>query len=223
MPEEEVQEKKPGRRRRAGEEDQEPNVSPPQRKVLEGGWGFGDGGNSAADAKGSGSSMGEAPSKKSSGEKGESGGTNVAKPGRRRGVNSFAVEDIGETAEQKRRNQHFKDDDNDILIIPDLEEDLEEDLTTQVASAPKNTARRVQSMRELDHDIKYTLPTNVQNGLDLSILTSCLSPQPLVQESDELWEFDSLLQFVSQELTADADAEEAEKTGAAEAAAAATK
>jgi hypothetical protein len=69
----------------------------------------------------------------------------------------------------------------------------------------------------------YTLPTNVQNGLDLSILTSCLSPQPLVQESDELWEFDSLLQFVSQELTADADAEEAEKTGAAEAAAAATK
>ena len=51
MPEEEVQEKKPGRRRRAGEEDQEPNVSPPQRKVLEGGWGFGDGGNSAADAK----------------------------------------------------------------------------------------------------------------------------------------------------------------------------
>jgi hypothetical protein len=144
---------------------------------------------------------------------------------------------------RKRRNQHFKDDDNDILIIPDLEEDLEEDLTTQgnyhhvwidqpliicsllpvltlVASAPKNTARRVQSMRELDHDIKYTLPTNVQNGLDLSILTSCLSPQPLVQESDELWEFDSMLQFVSQELTADDDAEEAEKTGAAAAEAA---
>ena len=75
-------------------------------------------------------------------------------------------------------------------------------------------------MRELDHDIKYTLPTNVQNGLDLSILTSCLSPQPLVQESDELWEFDSMLQFVSQELTADDDAEEAEKTGAAAAEAA---
>ena len=69
-------------------------------------------------------------------------------------------------------------------------------------------------MRELDHDIKYTLPTNVQNGLDLSILTSCLSPQPLVQESDELWEFDSLLQFVSQELTADADEEESEKAAA---------
>ena len=74
-------------------------------------------------------------------------------------------------------------------------------------------------MRELDHDIKYTLPTNVQNGLDLSILTSCLSPQPLVQESDELWEFDSLLQFVSQELTADADAEESEKEASKAAAA----
>jgi hypothetical protein len=98
MPEEEVQEKKPGRRRRAGEEDQAPNVSPPQRKVVEGGWGFGDGGDSSADSKGTGA-MDSGPSKKSSGEKGE-GGANVAKPGRRRGVNSFAVEDIGETAEQ---------------------------------------------------------------------------------------------------------------------------
>ena len=95
MPEEEVQEKKPGRRRRAGDEDQEPNVSPPQRKALQGGWGFGDGGN---DAKGSGGGM----DAKGTGAKGEGakGEASTAKPGRRRGVNSFAAESEGETAEE---------------------------------------------------------------------------------------------------------------------------
>ena len=78
------------------------------------------------------------------------------------------------------------------MIIPDLDEEEAEDLTAQVAVAPKNLARRVQSLQQLDHDIKYTLPSG--GGLDLSILTSSLAPPEMVQETDTTWEFDTLLQ-----------------------------
>lgn len=96
------------------------------------------------------------------------------------------------------------------MVIPDLEEDLQEDLTTQVAAAPRNINIRTQSMRELDHAIKHTLPTTMVNGLDLSLLTSSLAPRDAVMEDDTTWEFDSLLQTVSQEMQAEVDALEDE-------------
>jgi len=188
--------KRPGRRNRAGEGD---DVGPPQRKVVEGGWGFG------SDSKGTEAKGEPAPSK-------SEGGT--AKPGRRRGVDAFSTD--SEPAENKRRNKHFDDDNDDIMIIPDLEEDEQEDLTTQVAAAPRNTSRRVQSMRELDHEIKYTLPTTMQAGLDLKLLTASLSPPDQVKEEDETWEFDTLLQRVSQEMQVEVDEEEKEKKEMAE-------
>ena len=130
---------KPGRRARPAEENEDA-PPPSQRKVVEGGWGFGD-----------------SESKPSHGEEAKGDG---AKPGRRRGVDSFAAQDADAAADSKRRARHFADDDaGDVMIIPDLEEDEAEDLTTQVAAAPRNTTRKVQSMRELDHEIKYSLPT----------------------------------------------------------------
>mmetsp|Transcript_12331 Transcript_12331/g.28860 ORF Transcript_12331/g.28860 Transcript_12331/m.28860 type:complete len:144 (-) Transcript_12331:199-630(-) len=87
------------------------------------------------------------------------------------------------------------------MIIPDLDEEEAEDLTAQVAVAPKNLARRVQSLQQLDHEIKYTLPSG--GGLDLSILTASLVPPEMVQEADATWEFDTLLQEVTQEFTAE--------------------
>lgn len=75
-------------------------------------------------------------------------------------------------------------------------------------------------MRELDHEIKYTLPTTMHNGLDLSLLTSSLSPQSAVLEDDETWEFDQLLQQVSQDMQIEVDELEEEKKKAKEAAAA---
>ena len=41
-----------------------------------------------------------------------------------------------------------------------------------IAAAPRNLARRVQSLQQLNHDIKYTIPSG--GGLDLSILTGSL-------------------------------------------------
>jgi len=88
---------------------------------------------------------------------------------------------------------------------------LKEDLTTQVAVAPKNNNIKVQSMRELDHAIKYTLPTTMHNGLDLSLLTESLSPHHAVVEDDDTWEFDVLLQQVSQDMQVELDEIEEEK------------
>eukprot|EP00619_Florenciella_sp_RCC1007_P013289 CAMPEP_0205913580 /NCGR_PEP_ID=MMETSP1325-20131115/6630_1 /ASSEMBLY_ACC=CAM_ASM_000708 /TAXON_ID=236786 /ORGANISM="Florenciella sp., Strain RCC1007" /LENGTH=241 /DNA_ID=CAMNT_0053280473 /DNA_START=1 /DNA_END=726 /DNA_ORIENTATION=+ len=106
------------------------------------------------------------------------------------------------TRRRKGLRDHEEDNDADVvMIIPDLDEEEAEDLTAQVAVAPKNLARRVQSLQQLDHEIKYTLPSG--GGLDLSILTASLVPPEMVQESDATWEFDSLLQEVTQEFTAE--------------------
>ena len=68
---------KPGRRSRRAEPEEDD--APPQRKVVEGGWGFGDSESKAV--------VGE-----------EAKGDGV-KPGRRRGMDSFAAQDADATAD----------------------------------------------------------------------------------------------------------------------------
>ncbi|KAH9092951.1 hypothetical protein Ae201684P_008617 [Aphanomyces euteiches] len=97
----------------------------------------------------------------------------------------------------KPKNKHF-DDDGDTT-----EEEREPDITTQIADAPRNTARVVQSLKELERDVKYSLPAT--SGVDLQILTSFLIPQKAVLEEDEEWTFDSLLRDVFQELQKELD------------------
>ena len=62
----------------------------------------------------------------------------------------------------------YGDDDGDeILIIPDLEEEAEEDITAVVAEAPRNLTRRLPSLRELDAKLKTAAPSGM--GVDLSV------------------------------------------------------
>lgn len=49
-----------------------------------------------------------------------------------------------------------------------------------VAVAPKNTTRRVPSLRELDEDLKYSVPS-AADGLDMSLLTKTLVPPEMVK------------------------------------------
>ncbi|TYZ68069.1 hypothetical protein PybrP1_013078 [[Pythium] brassicae (nom. inval.)] len=109
------------------------------------------------------------------------------------------------------KNRHFDDDGdaNDIQEIPDLEEEEREpDITTQVAEAPRNTTRGVQSLKELEKDIKFALPSSAACGVDLHLLSSVLCPEKAVAEADDNWTFDSLLNEVSQEMQKDADERE---------------
>lgn len=92
-------------------------------------------------------------------------------------------------------------EETEVLMIPDLEEEEEEDITEQVAEAPRNVVRHVQSLQQLDHAIKFSIPSSA--GLDLSVLTAALVPPEMVRDDDTLWEFDSLLQEVTQDFHAE--------------------
>ncbi|CAM9891163.1 unnamed protein product [Ectocarpus sp. 4 AP-2014] len=100
------------------------------------------------------------------------------------------------------RRNHFDNEETEILVIPDLEDEGEEDVEPKVAAAPQNTTRRVPSLRELDEDLKYAIPSGA-DGLDMSLLTKTLVPPEMLEEDDSPWEFDSLLQSVTQEFNAE--------------------
>ena len=62
----------------------------------------------------------------------------------------------------------------------------------------------INPLPQLDHDLKYTVPSG--GGLDLSFLAARLVPPSMVHEEDAPWDFDSLLQEVTLEFTAEAEA-----------------
>mmetsp|Transcript_16252 Transcript_16252/g.30718 ORF Transcript_16252/g.30718 Transcript_16252/m.30718 type:complete len:86 (+) Transcript_16252:38-295(+) len=74
---------------------------------------------------------------------------------------------------------------------------------------------RVQSLKDLDHDILYQLPNTVQNGVDLSLLTATLVPQTKTVEEDEPWNFDQLFTSLSTQMRKEEDAKAHENDSAA--------
>ncbi|CAM9403939.1 unnamed protein product [Laminaria digitata] len=106
------------------------------------------------------------------------------------------------TGRAAARRNHFDNDETEILLIPDLETDGEDDIVSKVAAAPKNTSRRVPSLRELDEDLKSSLPS-AADGLDMTLLTKTLVPREMLEEADVPWDFDSLLQSITQDLNAE--------------------
>ena len=58
------------------------------------------------------------------------------------------------------------------------------------------------SLHELDSDLKYSV-SSFENGIDLSLLTAGLVPPSKIVEKDEHWNFDDLLQSVTQEFHKD--------------------
>lgn len=68
------------------------------------------------------------------------------------------------------------------MLIPTLEEEGEEEVDQMpvVAPAPKILTLNIKSIQELDRDIKYSLPTASEGGIDLSALTQVLAPQSSV-------------------------------------------
>ena len=76
-----------------------------------------------------------------------------------------------------------------------------------VAVAPKNNQRRVQSLIELDDYMQSTLPSGETGGaVALALLTASLSPPETLQEADEIWDFDVILQEISQQMQSEAEA-----------------
>ena len=101
---------------------------------------------------------------------------------------------------------------DDIPEIPDLDDQElseEEDLTRQVADAPAVHVNKVQTLSELQAELKYTVKDDQAEGVDMGLLTSVLAPQAMVAEQDVNWDYEALFSECRAELTAQMDASRA--------------
>lgn len=121
---------------------------------------------------------------------------------RRRGRN------LGEGMEQfedERLRPHSPDksddSDNDIPVIPDLEDQQEEDITQTVAYAPNVAVNRVATYKELDNDLlRQAAFLTLDNEIDLKLLTKSLATDSDLIEEDKPWDWDRLFTEVTSEL-----------------------
>lgn len=99
------------------------------------------------------------------------------------------------------------------VIREEGEGDTADDIAGKVAAAPRNQGRKVYTLKELDDEGGLNVSSSRQAGVDLSLLTSALCPPQALEEPDQIWEFDRLLQQLSQQMTADAEKLEQEEAG----------
>ncbi len=103
------------------------------------------------------------------------------------------------------------DDDGVAAFIPDLEEEEQEEQIREVSEAPA-VQHQMQSIDELDNGADAAGALHmIDHGIDLSLLTGCLSARGHVEEEDTSWDFNGLLSDVSQELQKEVDKQEAEE------------
>eukprot|EP01135_Chromosphaera_perkinsii_P009919 Nk52_evm12s1967 gene=Nk52_evmTU12s1967 len=121
--------------------------------------------------------------------------------------NSPSLTRLDEDEEQRRASAS----DDDIPVIPDLEEVREEELTVQVAQPPQAKFSRVATIRELDSDLLTTAAYNLsESEIDLSILSKVLLPSDQVIEEDKAWDWDRTFTEVSSEMQAEWDRRDVE-------------
>ena len=90
---------------------------------------------------------------------------------------------------EPRRRKRLADDDDGgeteiTMIIPDLDEQAEEDITLQVAEAPRNRTIKLPTLAELNADLAAHSIIPVKPGekrLDLSLLNNRLVPPAMVK------------------------------------------
>eukprot|EP01006_Ploeotia_vitrea_P014059 TRINITY_DN37316_c0_g1_i1.p1 TRINITY_DN37316_c0_g1~~TRINITY_DN37316_c0_g1_i1.p1 ORF type:complete len:194 (+),score=31.36 TRINITY_DN37316_c0_g1_i1:71-652(+) len=105
-----------------------------------------------------------------------------------------------------------KDDDPSMAAIPDLEGETEEDLTKEIAEAPKNyEGIQVPKLVDLEKESRYFPLSKQDDGVDLSVLISVLPPLPDDEEDCE-WDGNVLFSHLASEIQVERDAaEEANK------------
>ena len=93
------------------------------------------------------------------------------------------------------------DGDDDIPVIPDLDEVQDEDMVLQVADAPSVAVNRVATYKELDNDLlKHAAFATLDGDIDLKLLTRGMAPEVAIKELDELWTWDVLFAQVGGQL-----------------------
>jgi len=125
------------------------------------------------------------------------------------------------------QEKHYKDDDDEVIpLIPDLEEEADEDITRQVAAPPvvaQFQPQKVPNLKDLDNELYGTggkgeqrqvagagLTSTPEEGVDLSILLQALCPQKNLIEDDVVWDHDQLFHEVASYVTKEQEAADVE-------------
>ncbi|XP_065052356.1 intraflagellar transport protein 43 homolog isoform X2 [Rhopilema esculentum] len=96
---------------------------------------------------------------------------------------------------------NLEEQDDDIPVIPDLDDVQEDDLVQQVAAPPSVQVTRVATYKELDTDFqKHAGLLTLDGEIDLQLLGSALAPESEVFEEDKVWEWDRIFTEVASEL-----------------------
>ncbi|XP_066590716.1 intraflagellar transport protein 43 homolog B isoform X2 [Prorops nasuta] len=118
------------------------------------------------------------------------------KSGRIRAASSAIEQDRFRTTDKQEY-------DNDITVIPDLDEIQEDNLSVDISNAPALSANRVTAYKEVDTDLVKNAAFASLEGLSLSLLTEKLYPESLIKEPDEVWNWNILFTQVSSDINSE--------------------
>ncbi|XP_012526133.1 intraflagellar transport protein 43 homolog [Monomorium pharaonis] len=105
--------------------------------------------------------------------------------------------------EQERFRVIEKEEQDDIPVIPDLDEIQEDNISSEIASAPIVNANRVTAYEELDTDLVKNAAYTSLDGVSLSLLADKLYNESLVKEPDEVWNWNLLFTQISSEINSE--------------------
>ncbi|XP_011501123.1 PREDICTED: nodal homolog [Ceratosolen solmsi marchali] len=101
---------------------------------------------------------------------------------------------------------------DDIPVIPDLDDIIEDTSAIDISSTPAvGASRAAAAYKELNTDLLKNKLFSKYDDVDLSILTEKLYPEHLVQEPDEVWTWDSLFAQVASEINSESQSKVKEK------------
>ena len=101
--------------------------------------------------------------------------------------------------EDDRTSDNSEDD--DIPVIPDIDEVAEETLVSQIAAPPTVALNRFATYKQLDSDLhRHAGLFTLDGDIDLKLLADVLSSEEDIKEEDEPWEWDKLFSKVSCDL-----------------------
>lgn len=93
--------------------------------------------------------------------------------------------------------------DDDIPVIPDMDDIQDELVLQELAEAPAVSINRVETYKELNSELLNHSAFTTLEDVDLSILTKCLQNETVLEEPDVVWTWEKLFTEVTAEIHAD--------------------
>lgn len=90
--------------------------------------------------------------------------------------------------------------DDDIPVIPDLDDIRDELILNEMVEAPTVSVNRVATYKELNSDLLKQGAFAALEDVDLSILAKCLQSEMVLNEPDEVWTWEKLFTDISAEI-----------------------